>query len=493
MSERKPLPMCTPEAVGIPSGAIQRFWESLEDKHLCIHSMAIVRHGKLCAECYWKPFHKDRKHRMYSTSKSFTSAAIGILIGDGKLKLSDKVADFFPEYIPANPSPWLLEATVQDLLKMSTYLSSTSYWFGCDDWGRSFFEKPVTHKPGQSFYYDTSGTTTLNLLVTKLTGLEYTKFLEPRLFEPLGMSEDIWCVRTGCGHDWGGSGMQATTRDLAKFALCIMSGGRSRDGKQLIPEWYVKEATSKQIDNRISNTNNYEMQGYGYKFWRLPHNGFATLGMGSQSSFCFPDQDLIVVINADTQATQKAQNNELDGVFEYLFPALSDTALPENTEAQDALDLFVNSREMAHVDAAKTSPVAENVSGSTYTLTENDMGIETLRFDFMDDKVRLHWTDKTGTHNLLAGFGRNIPQGFPADHYSVTQIGTPDGRNLECLSSAGWLDPNALYLHTYITDVAFGSVRMQFVFDGDSVTMLCDKNAEWFLNEYRGFASGTRA
>ena len=85
MSERKPLPSASPEAVGIPSDAIRQYLEALEEKQLNMHSVLFVRHGKLCAECYWKPFHRDRKHRMYSTSKSFTSAAIGILIGEGKL------------------------------------------------------------------------------------------------------------------------------------------------------------------------------------------------------------------------------------------------------------------------------------------------------------------------------------------------------------------------------------------------------------------------
>ena len=137
MSERKPLPMATPESVGIPSGAIQAVLERLEAKKLCIHSMIFVRHGKICAECYWKPFHKDRKHRMYSTSKSFVSAAIGILCGEGKLSLDDHVADYFPEYVPENASRWVREATVRDLLKMSTYLSTTADWFGGEDRGRS--------------------------------------------------------------------------------------------------------------------------------------------------------------------------------------------------------------------------------------------------------------------------------------------------------------------------------------------------------------------
>ena len=62
-----------------------------------------------------------------------------------------------------------------------------------------------------------------------------------------------------------------------------------------------------------------------------------------------------------------------------------------------------------------------------------------------------------------------------------------------CIASAGWVEERSLYTNVWITDVAMGSLRMQFTFEGDTVTMLADKNAEWFLNGYRGFASGTRA
>ncbi len=493
MSERKPLPSASPEAVGIPSDAIRQYLEALEEKQLNMHSVLFVRHGKLCAECYWKPFHRDRRHRMYSTSKSFTSAAIGILIGEGKLSLDDRISQFFPEWIPENPSEWMLNAKVRDLLRMSTYLSTGSYWCGCDNWGRSFLEAPATHKSGQVFAYDTSGTTFLDVLIWRLTGQEFTDYLEPRLFEPLGMSEGIWCVKTGCGHAWGGSGLQATPRDLAKFALCIMNGGRSPEGRQLIPEWYVREATSKQIDNTLYNSSFEEQQGYGYQFWRLPRGGFGTLGMGSQSSYCFPEKDLIVVVNGDTQPRSNAMTNTLDPLFDLVWDRLSDEPLPENAASKLALDQYTNTRKMLVVPGKHDSPVAAQVNGSTYRMTENDMKIESLRFDFTDGAVNVHWVNDCGEHDLLCGFGENIAQTISETRYGLTQIGTPEGRGLDCVASAGWVDENSLYTNTWVNDVAFGSLRMQFVFDGDTVTMLSDKNAEWFLEDYRGFASGTRA
>jgi len=42
----------------------------------------------------------------------------------------------------------------------------------------------------------------------------------------------------------------------------------------------------------------------------------------------------------------------------------------------------------------------------------------------------------------------------------------------------------------YATDEYFGTLRMNAVFAGDTVTLQSDAFAEMFFNEYRGFASG---
>ena len=42
---------------------------------------------------------KDTRHQMWSVTKTFTSMAVGIAVGEGKLNLSDKVAPMFPEEV----------------------------------------------------------------------------------------------------------------------------------------------------------------------------------------------------------------------------------------------------------------------------------------------------------------------------------------------------------------------------------------------------------
>ena len=85
-----------------------------------MHSVLMMKGDKLFCECYFAPFHKDLNHRMYSQTKSFVSIAIGFLIDEGKLKLDDKIADFFPEKIDRELPENIKAQTVRNMLMMST-------------------------------------------------------------------------------------------------------------------------------------------------------------------------------------------------------------------------------------------------------------------------------------------------------------------------------------------------------------------------------------
>ena len=72
-----------PEEVGIPPSAILRFMEDMTERNMNLHSFMLLRHGKVAAEGHYFPFRKDVRHPIFSVSKSLTSAAIGIAIGEG--------------------------------------------------------------------------------------------------------------------------------------------------------------------------------------------------------------------------------------------------------------------------------------------------------------------------------------------------------------------------------------------------------------------------
>ena len=84
------LPRSTPEEEGVSSKAISNWIKSYSNGKHELHSVMVLRHGKVIAEGWAKPYAADVKHTMYSVSKSWTSTAIGFLVDAGKLRVEDK-------------------------------------------------------------------------------------------------------------------------------------------------------------------------------------------------------------------------------------------------------------------------------------------------------------------------------------------------------------------------------------------------------------------
>ena len=70
------------------------------------------------------------------------------------------------------------------------------------------------------------------------------------------------------------------------------------------------------------------------------------------------------------------------------------------------------------------------------------------------------------------------------------QIGVASGSEYECLASAAWVDDKTLNMEVLITDIHLGGLRMSIAFDDDRIGVYITKQAEWFLDEYVGFAGG---
>jgi CubicO group peptidase (beta-lactamase class C family) len=494
-AESHPLPVTTPEGAGIPSEAVARFLARLEAKRLCMHSVLMLRRGALAVEAYWRPFEERTLHRLYSTSKSVVSVAVGLLVGEGRVRLEDPIVKYFPERAAEKLHPFVAQTTIRDLLLMATphKYGHCTYTRDDPDWADTYFRTPPTHQPGQIFSYDTTATVMLSILVRRVTGEAFLDYLRPRLLDPLGISREAWCVETPCGHSWGGSGVLFTARDLAKFALCCLNRGRVGDA-QIVPESYMAAATSRQIDSAVANSDAEHQFGYGYQFWRTRHNGFACRGMGSQLAVCLPDHDFVLVTLGDTQAIPSGCAVIYDALWEEVLPHLQrQTSLPPNPAAHAALQSRLAVQALLTVPGAAESSTAARVHGRTYVMAENPMGIRTMRFDFEGRVGKFIYENATGRHELSFGFGTHHEQRFPETHYFGVRIGTPYGQGYRCHTSAGWALDDSLVVVCYATDAYLGTLKMNFVFDGPNLTVLMDKNAEWFFDEYVGFASGTWA
>src|ERR1700749_2137534 len=86
-SGRKRLPRTSPEAVGIDPLAIADFVDEVNKTVGGLHTMMLVRYGKVAAEAAWKPYQESHPHQLYSLSKSFNSTAVGLAVAEGRLTI----------------------------------------------------------------------------------------------------------------------------------------------------------------------------------------------------------------------------------------------------------------------------------------------------------------------------------------------------------------------------------------------------------------------
>ena len=489
----------TPEAAGVPAAAIRRFAEYLESRKINIHSFVMLRRGRLYAEAYYAPWTADDKHRMYSSSKTFASMGIGLMIGEGKVKLDDRVVGFFPEYLPDHVPEFLAMTTVRDLLMMATPYQSNNYGFDDTDWVRTFFDPDSSvskvradHRPGTVFQYNTCATVVLTAIVEKLAGMKLTEYLKPRIFDRIGMSPDIWCVERPEGGDWAGSGIMETPRDLAKFCDLIAHDG-VYDGEEIIPSDYVRAARTKQIDNRITNSEPETQQGYGYQIWCTRYGGFALNGMGCQLAVGLPNEDAVLAVTGDTQASSVGYYEVLNSYWREIYPYLAkDEPLPADPKADKELAEYLSGRHVLYTEGSPVSPRSADISGRRYSFAANRAGISEARFTFGGGEGEMEYVNVTGRHTIRFGFGKNVAGVFPETHYYGKKIGVPSGVGYRIVSSAAWGSDYQLLITVYSVDDYLGTLTIQASFSGDgsACTLYMSKAAERFFDEYQGVCEG---
>src|SRR5690606_2087565 len=146
------------------SSGIEAFLDAVARSEFEVHSFMLLRHGKVVAEGWWSPHAPDRRHVMFSASKSVTSIGVGMAMDEGKLKLDDRVVSFFPEFVTDSVSPAMRQLTVRHLLTMSVGQEREAMRGG-GEWARSFLHNAPAHEPGSVFMYNNMATFMLSAIL----------------------------------------------------------------------------------------------------------------------------------------------------------------------------------------------------------------------------------------------------------------------------------------------------------------------------------------
>ena len=473
----------TPEEMGISSADITKVLEGYKKNGLSMHSMLVMRRGEIIAEGYAEPFNENSLHRMYSTSKSFVSIAIGVLEAEGKISLNDTIDKYFPDYVTASTDSRITKSKIVDLLRMaSPYIKVDSCGNGQEDWVDAFFNGTPDKQPGESFNYDTGATHILGVIVERVTGMDFLEYLKEKALLEIGFSENSWCIKAPEGYAWGGSGVMCTSRDLAAFANLVMNKGEY-NGKQLLPCDYIEAATSKQMETAAAEGNSdYYGKGYGYQIWMNPY-GFAFMGMGCQYAFCVPEKDLVFVCTADNQGNSDAAGIIYSLLEEHIIKNVCATSLPANKSAFEKMTAALDNMELPVQTGSPSSNKLSTINGKTYVCNNTNAKISSFRLDFNGDEGTLTYNTPRGEKKLSFGIGKNVECILDEPQYSGESIGTPNGKGYRSYCSGAWKSDTLFVLKVQVVDDYLGNMVLTFNL-GTSPSLSVKKSAEWFLDEY---------
>ena len=330
-----PLPRCTPAQAGLDPRRIIAMIDEYEKKGLQIHSFMLVRHGQVLCEGYYAPYTPSQLQTVFSLSKTFTSAAVGIAEGEGRISLEEKVVDIFAEELAASgvtPGKELESLTLRHLLRMSTGQPEEPSGENCwADMRVAFLKQPFSEMPGQVFRYNTIATYMLSAALKK-KGIDLEDYLQMKLLTPMGISGTRW-MRDPHGICTGGFGFSLVPEVIAKLGVCILNDGKWGE-EQLIPRNYVAAATRPQIYQSPDVLGYGDWNaGYGYQMWMCINGCFRGDGMYGQ--LCIMDRrtDTVLAMTALLHDMQ----GEMNVYYNNVLNAYQPDPLPEDEAAMAEL------------------------------------------------------------------------------------------------------------------------------------------------------------
>ncbi|MCS7463403.1 beta-lactamase family protein [Paenibacillus doosanensis] len=299
----------SPEERGMDSAVIADMVDQL--KHHNVHSFVLIRDGYLVAEGYNKDWDAGKLHPMFSVTKSFTSALVGMALEQKVIRdLNQPMKDFIPEIAGDSRKARI---KVSELLSMisgidwdNTGERSSLEMTEAPNWGEYIWSRPMAHEPGTAFKYSNGDAHLLSILTQRAFGFPLSAFAKINLFDPLGITSVIW-NQDPQGHLIGSWGLKLTPRDMAKLGFLYLHKGRWENYQLLRPEW-VEESV------QLQGTQLYDdgtEGGFGYLWWLKPivsetnrtwhRQAFYAAGSGGQRIFVVPDLNLVMAMTANNE------------------------------------------------------------------------------------------------------------------------------------------------------------------------------------------------
>jgi CubicO group peptidase (beta-lactamase class C family) len=381
----------TPEEQGMDAEKLAAMFDQIQQDHLDLNSLLVVRNGSLVSELYVYPYSKEQAHDAFSVTKSVIGTLVGIAIQKGFIKdVHQTLLSLLPAEGVTNIEDEKKAITIENLLTQTSGLdcndNSATIGIGAmmssANWVNFVLSQPMVTPPGEKFNYCTNAIELLSAVIQQTTGMSAREFANQYLFAPLGIGAipiERW-PSDPQGVSTGGYGLVLTPQEMAKLGFLYLNNGQW-DGQTIVSADWIKESTT-------SHSDLGDKKEYGYLWWTDPSGAwFAALGRGGQHIFVFPAENLVVTFTASLPYTNDADLTPLLALIDqYILPSIkSDTAISANSEGLAHLtDSMLALSDAQPVNPAPLPAIASEISGKTYTFGDNPMGWQSIIFKFQD-------------------------------------------------------------------------------------------------------------
>jgi CubicO group peptidase (beta-lactamase class C family) len=279
-------------------------------------ALLVIRDGQIIYERYAGPTKASTPHLTWSMSKSLLAATMGVAYGEGRFKLTDSAAKYYPK-LAGHPQiklghlfNWASGLDWQEDYELAPLKSSVVamlYTLGRADMPAFVASHKQAAAPGTRFRYSSGDA---NLLSASLKGMlgeaAYAQYPWTALFEPLGITSAVW-ETDASGNFVGSSYAYMTARDLARVGLLMQRDGRWGE-RQLLPKaWVEFNRTAFAAYQPIAGEAvpggqwwlNVPVAGAAKPWPDAPASTFAALGHWGQALYILPEQQLVIVRYAD--------------------------------------------------------------------------------------------------------------------------------------------------------------------------------------------------
>jgi len=306
-------------AEGIDSLKISNLMYDIYTEYNFMHSIILVKNGRLIFEEYFNGYSKYSSHHLQSATKSFASALIGIAIDKGYIDGVDtQIYNFFPEYSHLIDS-LKSKINLHHVLSMTAGLqwnehqvpysspSNDNYIGHHKNYIEYVLSKPVVSQSGESFNYNSGCAVLLGGIIEYVTERSVESFAYNELFSPLGITYVRWDKLILTNNLAGTHGMlYMRTRDMAKFGQLFLNGGEWHGTEIISLDWTI-ESTKPHITKPVG----YKPTQYGYQ-WHVgklfanpgmlgekEYHTYCALGGGGQFIIVIPAVEMVIVTTAN--------------------------------------------------------------------------------------------------------------------------------------------------------------------------------------------------